>query len=210
MKKCSRCKVEKELTEFHKKKTTKDGLSNSCKSCVKEYSKKHYQANKEYRKEQIKEYRKNNKENVKEYKKKHYQANKKKIKEYQKANKERINKLRRDRKKVDPLFKMKGNLRTRTSIAFKNKGYNKNTKTQEMLGVNWEVCKAHIERQFTKGMTWDNQGEWHIDHIIPLASANTKQELKKLCHYSNLQPLWAVDNIIKSAKINGQQNRFRF
>ena len=105
---------------------------------------------------------------------------------------------------------MKGNLRTRTSTAFKNKGYNKNTKTQEMLGVNWEVCKAHIERQFTKGMTWDNQGEWHIDHIIPLASANTKQELKKLCHYSNLQPLWAVDNIIKSAKINGQQNRFRF
>ena len=79
-----------------------------------------------------------------------------------------------------------------------------------MLGVDWEVCKAHIERQFTKGMNWSNYGEFHIDHIIPLASAKTEQELKKLCHYSNLQPLWAVDNLIKSAKINGQQNRFRF
>ena len=105
---------------------------------------------------------------------------------------------------------MKVNLRRRTSIAFKNKGYNKSTKTQEMLGVDWEVCKAHIEIQFAKGMSWSNYGEWHIDHIIPLASANTEEELKKLCHYSNLQPLWAFDNLMKSDKINGQQNKFRF
>jgi hypothetical protein len=104
---------------------------------------------------------------------------------------------------------MKNNLRSRTWIAFKNKGYSKTSKTQEMLGVDWEVCKAHIERQFTKGMNWDNQGEWHIDHKIPLASANTEKELKKLCHYSNLQPLWAEDNISKSDKINGQQVKFR-
>jgi hypothetical protein len=180
MKKCTTCNLKKELTDFNKQKSAKDGLSYTCKSCVNEKMKKWREANIEYEKQ------------------------------YYQNNKERRNKYLREKRKVDPLYKMKGNLRTRTSIAFKNKGYNKNTKTQEMLGVNWEVCKAHIERQFTKGMTWDNQGEWHIDHIIPLASANTKQELKKLCHYSNLQPLWAVDNIIKSAKINGQQNRFRF
>ena len=213
MKKCTKCKVEKELTEFGKRKTTKDGLECACKSCKKEYDKEHYQSNKKHIKERIKEYYQANKEHHKEYNKEHYQANKERIKEqrkeYYQANKERINKLRRDRKKVHPLFKMKVNLGTRTSIAFKNKGYNKNTKTQEMLGVNWEVCKAHTERQFAKGMSWSNYGEWHIDHIIPLSYANTEEELKKLCHYSNLQPLWAVDNLIKSDKINGQQTSLR-
>ena len=188
MKKCSKCKVEKELTDFGKHIRAKDGLSGACKSCIKEYRKEYRKANKEKIKEKVKEYKKANKEKIK-----------KQILEY-------INK----RRKIDPLFKMKGNLRNRTFKAFRNKGYNKNTKTQDMLGVDWEVCKSHIEKQFTKGMTWSNHGEWHLDHIIPLASANTEQELKKLCHYSNLQPLWAVDNLIKSDKINGQQNRFRF
>ena len=104
---------------------------------------------------------------------------------------------------------LKSTLRSRTYSAFRNKGYKKNSKTQEMLGVDWEVCKAHIERQFTKGMNWDNRSEWHIDHIIPLASAKTEEELKKLCHYSNLQPLWELDNLSKSDKIMGQQNKLR-
>jgi hypothetical protein len=94
-------------------------------------------------------------------------------------------------------------------MAFRNKGYSKNTKTQEMLGVDWEIAKQHIERQFTKGMNWENQGEWHIDHIIPLSSANTPERLKKLCHYTNLQPMWAVDNLSKSDSINGQQTLLR-
>ena len=73
------------------------------------------------------------------------------------------------------MFKLKCNLRVRTTMAFKNQGYRKNIKTQEMLGASWEIAKEHIERQFKKGMTWDNYGEWHIDHIIPLASANTEK-----------------------------------
>mgnify|MGYP006407583947 CR=1 FL=1 len=225
MKKCIKCKIEKELIEFTNRKDSKDGFYNECRLCQKEYDKKHYKANKEKRKEQMKEYNKVNKEIIQEYKKEYYESNKKflteyakeyykankeKMKEYSEANKGRKNKLAIERKKVDPLFKLSSNLRTRTWYAFKRKGYNKNTKTQEMLGVDWEVCKSHIERQFTKGMSWDNSGDWHIDHIIPLSSANTEEELKKLCHYSNLQPLWAVDNLMKSAKINGQQNKFRF
>jgi len=61
--------------------------------------------------------------------------------------------------------------------------------------------KKHIEKQFTKGMSWKNQGDWHIDHIMPLASANTIEETIRLCHYTNLQPLWALDNLEKGAKI---------
>jgi hypothetical protein len=238
MKTCTKCKIEKEFTEFNKQRKTKDGLTYACKPCRKEYDETNKERIKEYRKEYYKnnkerekEYYKNNKEKVKEcnkqysktnkeyfkeyrennkeYFKEYREKNKERAKEYKKNNKKRRNELRRERRKVDPLFKMTGNLRTRTSLAFKNKGYSKNTKTQEMLGVDWEVCKAHIERQFTKGMKWSNQGEWHIDHIIPLASAKTEEGLKKLCHYSNLQPLWAEDNLIKSDKIIGQQNKLR-
>ena len=203
MKKCITCKLEKELIEFTNRKDSKDGFHNECRLCQKEYKKKHYKANKEKRKEQIKEYNKVNKEIIKEYNKEYYKDNKDKLTENQ-------NKYRIKRRKTHPLFKLSSNLRTRTWYAFKRKGYNKNTKTQEMLGVDWKTCKANIERQFEKGMSWGNYGEWHIDHIIPLASANTEEELKKLCHYSNLQPLWAIDNLIKSNVINGQQNKFRF
>jgi hypothetical protein len=57
------------------------------------------------------------------------------------------------------------------------------------------------EKQFTEGMTWFNHGEWHIDHIYPVSLATDEHHLKKLNHYTNLQPLWAIDNIKKSNKI---------
>jgi hypothetical protein len=58
-----------------------------------------------------------------------------------------------------------------------------------------------MENKFTEGMSWDNQGKWHIDHIIPLSSANSEEEIYKLFHYTNLQPLWAKDNLSKHNKI---------
>ena len=183
----------------------------------KEYRKKYYKLNKEYCDEKNKKWSNENKELVKDYNKKYRIKNKEKIKEYKKKyieeNKENIrkryNKWEKNRRKTDYLFRLKQNLRSRTRGAFKNKGYSKNTKTQDMLGVDWEVAKQHIERQFKKGMSWDNYGEWHIDHIIPLASAKTPERLKQLCHYTNLQPLWAVDNLSKSDSINGQQTLLR-
>lgn len=243
VKTCSKCKVEKDVTEFYKDKTRKYGVHSQCKLCCKEYlkeyykdnkeklkqgkkeyNKKRYETNKEKIKEQHKEYRKNSKEKIKEYNKIYDKVNKEKLKEYRKANKdklkeyskewrksnrEKINKYHKERRLSYPLYKMACNLRTRTYQAFKNKGYSKNTKTQEMLGVDWEIAKMHIERQFTEGMSWDNYGEWHIDHIIPLASENTQERLKQLCHYTNLQPMWAIDNVIKSSSIDGQQTMMR-
>ena len=191
MKTCTKCKIEKPLSEFHR---LRNGFRPKCKTCRKELSKKYYE---------------NNREKELQRTKKRYQNNKEYFIEYRQSNKERRNEYERQRRKTDPLYRMLVNLRSRTSRAFKDKGYSKDTKTQEMLGVDWEVCKAHIERQFTKGMSWDNYGEWHIDHIIPLASAKTPERLKKLCHYSNLQPLWAEDNLEKKDKINGQQNKLR-
>lgn len=203
MKRCSKCKIEKELSEFHKNKRMKDGLAYRCKACNKERLKKYYQDNAEHIKERNKEYnRKWYQDNVK--------YRKERMKQYNQNNKERINKYLKQRRQTDPLFKLNRNLRNRTYKAFKNKGYSKTSKTQQMLGVDWEVAKAHIERQFTKGMNWGNYGEWHIDHIISLASANTKEEMMKLCHYTNLQPLWAEENLSKGDKIlKNTQIKFR-
>ena len=183
----------------------------------KEYAKKYYKLNKEYCDKKNKKWFNENKELVKGYNKKYYKLNKEKVKEYntkyREENKEKIrkryNKWEKNKRKTDDLFRLKQNLRSRTRVAFKRKGYSKNTKTQEMLGVDWEIAKKHIERQFIKGMSWDNYGEWHIDHIIPLSSAKTSERLKKLCHYTNLQPMWAVDNLIKSDSIRGQQTLLR-
>ena len=70
-----------------------------------------------------------------------------------------------------------------------------------MLGCTWKELRCHMESKFTEGMSWANRNLWHIDHIIPLASAKSIEEVIKLCHYTNLQPLWAEDNLKKGAKI---------
>ena len=88
-----------------------------------------------------------------------------------------------------------------TPLEERNKGYAKSSKTTAILGCDWKTLKLHIERQFTKNMTWENRSEWHIDHIVPLASANTEEELIALNHYTNLRPMWAEDNLSKGAKM---------
>lgn len=106
----------------------------------------------------------------------------------------------RSRYKEDPLFRVKQIARTRISCAIKNKGYSKHGKTIEILGCSFEELKRHLERRFTKGMTWANYGKhgWHVDHIVPISAASTPEELEPLLHYMNLQPLWAKENISKS------------
>jgi len=81
--------------------------------------------------------------------------------------------------------------------AFKRRGYGKKTKTYIILGEEWEVVKLYFESLFSNGMSWDNYGLWEIDHIIPLSTSNTEDEVIKLCHYKNLQPLWKKDNLKK-------------
>ncbi len=69
-----------------------------------------------------------------------------------------------------------------------------------MIGCTWHELRAHVEKQFAEGMMWENHGEWQADHIIPLISAKTKEELLKLLHYTNVQPLWKHENKAKADK----------
>lgn len=85
--------------------------------------------------------------------------------------------------------------------AFSRGGYTKKSKTYELLGCDFKTFKKHIERQFTKGMNWDNHGDWHYDHITPLSTAKDLSEFESLNHYTNIQPLWAKDNISKGCKV---------
>lgn len=217
MKTCSKCKIEKPFSGFHKNHRTKDGLQSKCRGCIKAYDKVRYQKNMEKERLLKKAYYEENRDRIKARQKAYYEANKDKVKVRQKAyyeankgkKKAYIKEYQRERLKTDSLYKLKHRLRVRTSQAFRRKGYRKNTKTQEMLGVDWDIAKAHIERQFKKGMTWENHGEWHIDHIIPLSKAKTEKELIRLCHYTNLQPLWGEENLTKGNKILGQQTKLR-
>jgi len=102
---------------------------------------------------------------------------------------------------TDPAYKIKSNLRTRIWGVVKQ-GY-KSASTMELTGCTTEELKDHLASKFTEGMTFENYGEWHIDHILPCTSFNLllPEEQRKCFHYTNLQPLWAIDNIKKGAKI---------
>ena len=221
-KKCGKCKEVKTIEAFNKDRTAKDGLQNNCNTCIKKYrqenkekikerSKEYYQENKEKIKEKIKKYYQENKEKIKERKKEYYQENKERSEKYRQDNKEKIKERVKERRATNPMVKMTTNLRNRTAAAFRRRGYKKDSKTMEMLGVEWEVVSKYIEKKFTPKMNWDNQGTyWHIDHIYPLSLAKDEAELKRLCHYTNLQPLEATDNIVKGNKITEHQRRIAF
>lgn len=128
--------------------------------------------------------------------------------EYRKRNAKKIDarvyEWRKDKKNREPLFRFKEQLKCRMYSAFKALGEKKPARSMEMLGGTLEEIRTHIETRFTNGMTWENYGKWHADHVIPLSSAKTEKEMVKLCHYMNLQPLWAIDNLRKGKKINNR------
>lgn len=221
MKKCNRCEIEKEYSEFYKDSYKKDGLKTICKECYKE----DWQNNKDIKnlkeKERYLVYSKS--ESYKERKKKYYQENKEKIRSrskewreknidrvkevndanYQK-NKERILSRYKDRLINDPLFKFIQSLKCNIRNSLIRNGYSKKTRTFEILGIEFQEFRLYIESQFVDGMSWDNYGEWHLDHRTPISWATTEEEAIKLCHYTNYQPLWAFENISKGNKYKSE------
>jgi hypothetical protein len=113
---------------------------------------------------------------------------------------------KKGRYKTDPNFRLSVILRSRLTRALKSQNAKKTCSAARDCGCPISILKQKLEQQFLPGMTWDNQGLWHIDHIKPLASFDlTNPEQQKLaCHWSNLQPLWAKDNLSKSDKYNPQ------
>ena len=169
---------------------------------LKEYIKKYQKNNKEKLKEYQKEYQKNNKEKLKEYNKEYYENNKERRKEYCENNKEKINKYYRNRRKEDELFAVTCRCRRRIQNFIKKSGYKKTSKTFEMIGCTPEQLVEHLHKTWYDNYGTEYNGEpVHIDHIIPLSSAKTEEDIYKLCHYSNMQYLKPEDNLAKSDSI---------
>lgn len=141
------------------------------------------------------------------YSRKYHKENKEKEKEYRIENKIKIRtyfrKYEKERYYNDPKFKIRLNLRKRLNKSLKNKS-KKSLSIKTLINCSLEELKIHLERQFQEGMSWENYGKWHIDHIKPCSSFDlTDLEQQKQCfNYTNLQPLWATDNIRKSNKYN--------
>jgi len=112
-----------------------------------------------------------------------------------------FNKRNTKRRRTNPVYRLRVNLRGNILQSFKRKGFTKNSKTFEILGCDYDTFEKHIADKFTEGMSLDNHGEWHLDHQIPLALAETEEEVVELCHYTNYQPLWGKDNLEKNDKV---------
>jgi hypothetical protein len=116
-----------------------------------------------------------------------------------------FNRYQSERRRTDPQYRVRCALAGRVLTAIRRQYGDKAAKTMELIGCSVSELMAHLEAQFLPGMTWDNHAidGWHIDHIVPCASFDlTDPVQQRACfHWSNLQPLWAFDNIVKGDKL---------
>jgi hypothetical protein len=168
---CIICKIEKPLTEFHKHKRRKDGYREQCKVCRSNSFKENYEVIKITHRDRAKKFRENNKDYLKEFYKNYYKKN-----------------------------KHHHSFRVLLYRTIKYLGKTKQDHTVNILGYTAEDLKQHLEKQFRDGMSWENYGEWHIDHIRPISSFDKDEDPKVINSLDNLQPLWALENYIKGNK----------
>lgn len=174
----------------------------------------YYLKNKNKIKERDVKYYANNKEKILEYKKEYRHKNSERIKEYRLTHKENLRIYYNNKLANDELYRLSKNIRGLIRDSLKRRGYRKTSKTQNILGCTFEEFKIYLESKFEPWMNWSNYGNWNgnpneintswdIDHIIPMSSATTEEEVIKLNHYTNLQPLCSyVNRYVKSGKIN--------
>ena len=166
----------------------------------KEYNERYYSKNKDKIKKRLKEWYLENKEKRKERYKENSRINYYKDKKKKMA---RVMAYQKIKNKTDINWILRKRLRGRLQKALK--GIIKSKRTMELLGVpHLDFLKAWLQSQFKEGMTWENRHLWHIDHIIPCSSFDlTKPEEQAKCfHYTNLQPLWASENLSKGNRIS--------
>jgi len=201
-KECKKCSTIKPLSEFWKDKRLKDERRSYCIECEKKrnqsYFKEYYRKNKEEILLQKKQWRKDNPELAKAKDKEHWEKYGGK---YPK-DKEKTNARLRERRINDPNYKLSECIRDNVKRIAKKIKTDRDNPSLEHLGCSLEEFRLHIESQWEEGMSWENHGlyGWHIDHIVPLSSFLNSDNPWAANHYTNLQPLWAKDNLSKGAK----------
>lgn len=198
-KKCPECRKLLPRSKFYFQKS-RGNLSGYCIKCDNKKSAERRKKHPKYQYDYNKKYYLENRDKILEH-------NRQWVKKNMKSNLEYKNKWKKDKYKNSPIHKLKELLRSRFKTALVIKNIKKNIRILDNIGCNVVQLKKHLESQFQPGMTWKNHGKWHVDHIKPLATARTEDQLKKLFHYTNLQPLWAKDNLKK--KDNWKDNRHK-
>ena len=156
--------------------------------------KEYHLANKDIKNQRSREYRENHLDEVKA-----------KVRDYHRKHAKRLSAQKAERIKSDPLNLFKERVRLTVKNGFMRLRQNKSIRTNQIIGADWQTVRDHIVSQFKDGMTWEAfvAGEIHIDHIKPLASATCEEDIIALNHYTNLQPLWCLDNLSKGATFEG-------
>ncbi|KKL27313.1 hypothetical protein LCGC14_2386400 [marine sediment metagenome] len=219
---CTKCGVEKLSSEFNKDKYRKNGLRSACRLCTKtmykkwisseegqlrksEYDKERYHSNIDSEKKRMKKWRDANPERHRRNVKLWREKNPDRIKEHERNRPSRAAWYRKKRRE-DINFRIAGSLRSRLRAATRAQlagGSPKKGSAIENLGCTMSELIVHLENQFQQGMSWENYGEWHIDHVKPLSSFDLlrEEQVKEVCHFANLQPLWSEDNLRKGNKV---------
>lgn len=218
-KRCNGCGTEKSLTDFYRNKGRGDGRSGRCKQCEKlgrsrgpaqiERDRAYYALNRERINEKQKEHRARNPEQgrarVRKWREKNPLAVKEANRRWREAHPERAREISREtqrRLRKNPAVRIKASVgaQIRSCLRGRKSGH----AAFELLDYTVEELRTHLERQFTKGMSWANYGEWHIDHIVPLCSFTIggvdDPELRRAWALPNLRPLWRIENIRKNGK----------
>jgi hypothetical protein len=214
MKTCCRCKTQKDFPFFIKCKSRKDGYHPVCKACSKIYSDLYKQKNREKirkagklyynaNKEKIQAYRENNREKSREYFKSRYVEKGEILRAYKNSPRARLVRNANQRRRMETLHnRLKRNCGVRICHALSRNV--KSARTVELIGCTIDELKIYLSSLFQERMSWENYGRhgWHVDHIKPCAKFDLSDPVQqKICfHYSNLQPLWEIDNIRKKDK----------
>lgn len=189
---CSKCGVRKSVKQYNadNRKNSRKKIIAKCKKCCAKINKKWRKTHKDTR-------------DRKEYRKKYYENNKERFKKWNKEWRKHNNRSAyyKEYRDKNPTAKIACYCRNRIRVCLKN-----NWKSESSLSLtgckNWNELKIYLESKFVDGMTWNNMGKWHIDHIKPCSKFDLTdlKQIKKCFHYTNLQPLWAKDNLSKSNK----------
>lgn len=209
---CGHCKRELPIEMFYKNSRTSDGLSCSCNDCRKEYRQSELgrEVSKKAGIKHMRKYSEKYKQmrQTEEWKEKHRNYNHtekgregERLRSKRRRKLGKVSELHKRRYQIDLNFKISHCCRSRIHKVLKGKI--KSGHSLDLLGCSVDELKVHLEQQFEPGMTWENYGEWQIDHIIPCSYFDlTKEENQRICfNYRNLQPLWANENNIKKAKV---------